>query len=170
MHPQYDLFKQWAVVKRGALEDRLGIRYILFGEWVFARHSIHYRRLPHYLFEFDVYDKLAASFLCLDRRLQLLAGAGVPTVPVLHRGPATRAQLAELIGPSRYHSEFDNPLTRQTDSLMEGLYLRTEGKDAVTARAKFVRPEFTERVKQSTHWQHQTLTPNGLAEGADIWS
>ena len=47
MHPQYDLFKQWAAVKRPDLEDCLGSRFILFGEWVYARHSLHYRQLPH---------------------------------------------------------------------------------------------------------------------------
>ncbi len=57
MHPQYDLFKQWGAVKRPVLEDRLADRFILFGEWVYARHSVHYRRLPHYFFEFDIYDK-----------------------------------------------------------------------------------------------------------------
>jgi hypothetical protein len=29
MHPQYDLFKQWAAVKRAALEERLESRFIL---------------------------------------------------------------------------------------------------------------------------------------------
>lgn len=74
MHPQYDRLKQWAAVKRDVLEGRLRDRYILFGEWLYARHSIHYRQLPHYLFEFDVYDKPAARFLTLDRRRELLAG------------------------------------------------------------------------------------------------
>ena len=55
--PQYDLFKQWTAVKRSVLEDRLEDRYILFGEWMYARHSVHYRQLPHYFFEFDIYDK-----------------------------------------------------------------------------------------------------------------
>ncbi len=40
MHPQYDLFKQWTVVKRFVLEQRLEDRFILFGEWMYARHSI----------------------------------------------------------------------------------------------------------------------------------
>jgi hypothetical protein len=52
---------------------------------------------------------------------------------------------------------------------MEGLYLRTEADDKVSGRAKFVRPEFVEKVKQSTHWQHQAMVPNLLKEGADIW-
>ena len=47
MHPQYDPCKQWASVKRPVLEERLGDRFILFGEWVYARHSVHYLRLPH---------------------------------------------------------------------------------------------------------------------------
>jgi len=34
MHPQYDLFKQWATVKRYVLEQRLENRFLLFGEWV----------------------------------------------------------------------------------------------------------------------------------------
>jgi hypothetical protein len=50
------------------------------------------------------------------------------------------------------------------------LYLRTEGDGIVTGRAKFVRPEFVEKVKQSEHWQHQALVPNLLARGAEIWS
>jgi hypothetical protein len=82
MHPQYDLFKQWAAVKRHDLESQLQNRFILFGEWV---------------------------------------------------------------------------------------YLRTEADGIVTGRAKFVRPEFVEKIKQSTHWQHQQMVPNLLAEDVDIW-
>src|SRR5688572_26897204 len=82
MHPQYDLFKQWAVVKRPVLEDRLTDRYILFGEWLYARHSVHYRRLPHYFFEFDIYDKEIRAFLDLEHRLIVLEGTSIETVPV----------------------------------------------------------------------------------------
>jgi RNA ligase len=170
MHPQYDLFKQWAVVKRPVLEDRLEDRYILFGEWVYARHSVHYRRLPHYFFEFDIYDKLSGAFLCLARRLELIEGSGIQTVPVLHRGALDREKLLALIGPSRFDSQFENPLTKQADDMMEGLYLRTEANGIVTGRAKMVRPEFVEKVKQSAHWQYQAMTPNQLEPGADLWS
>ncbi len=170
MHPQYDLFKQWASVKRPVLEDLLGDRYILFGEWAYARHSVHYRRLPHYFFEFDVYDKESRAFLDLARRMELLEGSGIQTVPVLHRGSLDREGLLSLIGPSRFDSQFENPLTKRTDGLMEGLYLRTEGGGIVTGRAKIVRSEFVEKVKQSAHWQYQSMTPNQLEPGADLWS
>lgn len=170
MHPQYDLFKQWAAVKRHVLEARLQNRFLLFGEWVYARHSIHYRKLSHYFFEFDIYDKQQDSFLDLDRRLSLLAGTGIQTVPVLHAGSVNRDDLESLIGRSQFDSHFENPITRRPDNLMEGLYLRTEGEGVVTGRAKFVRPEFVEKIKQSTHWQHQQMVPNQLADDADIWS
>ena len=170
MHPQYDLFKQWAVVKQGVLQERLEQRYILFGEWMYARHSLHYRQLPHYFFEFDIYDKDAQAFLSLERRLVLLGGTGLHTVPVIHRGASSKDGLPGLIGPSCFDSRFENPLTGRIDNLMEGLYLRTESAGVVTGRAKFVRPEFVEKVKQSTHWQHQAMVPNLLREGADIWS
>ncbi len=170
MHPQYDLFKQWAAVKRPVLEDLLENRFILFGEWVYARHSVFYRRLPHYFFEFDIYDKQKQAFLDLEQRLRLLQGTGIQTVPVIHTGLLKRSDLEGLIGPSLFDSQFDNPLTKRTDNLMEGLYLRTETNGVVTGRAKFVRPEFVEKIKQSTHWQHQAMVPNELVDGVDIWS
>lgn len=170
MHPQYDLFKQWTMGKRPVLEAMLADRFILFGEWLYARHSLHYRRLPHYFFEFDIYDKEQGEFLSLDSRLGWLEGTGILTVPVLHRGRLDLDQLRSLIGPSRFESVFTDPNTGRVDRLMEGLYLRTEAEGRVTRRAKLVRPEFVEKVKQSEHWQHQAMVPNLLAEGIDIWS
>lgn len=170
MHPQHDLFKQWTAVKRPVLETMLEDQYILFGEWLYARHSVHYRGLPHYLFEFDIYDKEAGHFLSLERRLELLEGTGIPTVPVLHVGAATQEMLQELIGVSAFEAEFVHPGAGGVDHRMEGLYLRTEADGVVTGRAKIVRPEFVEKIKESTHWQHQMMVANELADGADIWS
>ena len=116
MHRQYDLFKQWAAVKRHALEERIENRFILFGEWVYARHSIFYRQLTHYFFEFDIYDKAEEAFLDLDLRLSLLAGIGIETVPVVHTGSVKRSELETLIGPSMFDSQFDNPTTNRTDN------------------------------------------------------
>ncbi|MEM8667216.1 MAG: RNA ligase family protein [Planctomycetota bacterium] len=169
MHAQYDLFKQWAVVKRNVLEERLKQRFILFGEWVYARHSIFYRQLTHYFFEFDIYDKESEAFLDLQQRVSLLEESGIETVPVIHQGALKRKQLDGLVGPSQFDSQFANPETKRTDNLMEGLYFRTEANGVVTGRAKYVRPEFVEKIKQSTHWQQQVMVPNELANDVDIW-
>jgi len=170
MHPQYDLFKQWSSVKRPVLEGMLGNQFILFGEWLYAKHSVHYRKLPHYFFEFDIFDKEAGKFLDLKARLEILDGTGIQTVPVVHCGGATLEELRALIAASAFDSAFDNPITDETDALMEGLYCRTEAEGFVTGRAKMVRPEFVEKVKQSEHWQQQRMIPNLLADGVDLWS
>ncbi len=170
MHPQYDLFKQWTSVKRSMLEGMLADKFILYGEWLYAKHSVHYRGLPHYFFEFDIYDKDAGRFLDLKTRLEMLAGTGIRTVPVVHQGRATVERLQELIAVSAFDAAFDSPVTGRIDDLMEGLYLRTEAGGHVTGRAKMVRPEFVEKVKQSEHWQHQRMVPNELKAGVDIWA
>lgn len=170
MHPQYDLFKQWALVKRDVLEEMLERQFILFGEWLYAKHTIHYRALPHYFFEFDIYDKRQAAFLDLEERKNRLQGTGIETVPILHSGAVKRTELEHLIGPSVFESQFENPSSGDVDNLIEGLYLRTEADGVVQARAKMVRPEFVEKIKLSTHWQQQEMVPNQLADGVDIWS
>lgn len=170
MHPQYDLFKQWTMGKRPVLEAMLADRFILFGEWLYAKHSVHYRALPHYFFEFDIYDKSLGRFLDLDTRLRMLDGTDIGTVPVLHRGRTNEKGLFGMIGRSAFDSAFDNPFTGQIDDRMEGVYVRTEAEGYVTGRAKLVRPEFVEKIKQSEHWQHQAMIPNTLRSGVEIWS
>ncbi len=170
MHAQYDLFKQWAAFKQPLLAEVLGQQYILYGEWLYARHTVYYRELPHYFFEFDVFDKAAQRFLDLPARQALLEGTGICTVPVLHRGPITHKELLKLIGPSSYASEFIHPGGQKTDDRMEGLYLRTDEAGATTGRAKYVRPEFVARICESTHWQQQQLVANQLASGVSLFA
>ena len=170
MHSQYDLLKQWATARQQQFYGVLGDRYLLFGEWLFARHTVAYAALPHYFFEFDIYDKTDRVFLDLSRRLPLVSALGVETVPVLHRGPISRKQLDGLIERSAFESRFEHPGNTQTDDRMEGLYLRTEAGGVVSGRAKRVRPEFVAKINESTHWQQQPMMANQLADGVSIWS
>lgn len=170
MHPQYDLFKQWTLVQRPRLEARLETRFILYGEWLYAQHTLHYRALPHYFFALDVYDQDTGRFLDHDARLRRLAGTGLPTVPVLHRGPATLPTLRALLRPSAFASTFEHPETGRAEAWMEGLYLRTEAGGVVTARAKLVRPEFVAKLQRDERWRHRPMILNELAPGADLWA
>lgn len=169
MHPQYDLFKQWTAVKRSALESILSDRHILYGEWLYARHTVHYLQLPHFLIVIDLCDKVIGAFLDRESRLGLLQDSGFPSVPLLRRGPLTPELVSTLISQSRFGSRFENPVTGAIDDLMEGIYFRTESKGLVTSRAKFVRPEFVCRARESEGWRHRSVVPNELATGVDIW-
>src|SRR5215475_15566873 len=93
----FDLFKAWARRYTAELWDVLTDRYVMYGEWLYAKHSVFYTNLPHYFLEFDVYDKAEEEFLCTERRRQLLERAGfVASVKVLHEGPV--ASLQDLVG------------------------------------------------------------------------
>jgi hypothetical protein len=184
---QFDLFKQWAGSMADRLFDALGTRFVLYGEWVYAKHSVYYDALPHYFLEFDVLDTESGDFLDTPRRAELLADLPVAPVKVLFAGEFPGEEvLRALVGPSHFVTEraparFREDVARlgwdveravkQTDlsGRMEGLYLKVEEGGVVAARYKFVRPEFLQTVVADGHWQDRPLIPNRLADGAELF-
>src|SRR3954453_7750265 len=101
----FDLFKRWASTHAHALRAALGHRFVLYGEWLYAKHTIFYDRLPHYFLEFDVLDTETGTFLGTEERRALLDGAPVVPVPVLRTGPCRNLdEVTALVGPSLYKS------------------------------------------------------------------
>ena len=49
----YNFLKHWASIHQDKLYDVLGTRYIMYGEWLYAKHTVYYDALPHYFLEFD---------------------------------------------------------------------------------------------------------------------
>ena len=161
----------------------------MYGEWLYARHTIFYDALPHYFFEFDVLDKTTGEFLSTAARARLLRDAPVLSAPVLYTGEAPGAsRLAALVGPSAFQSErWRESLAevceargldaaralRETDSagLLEGLYIKVEDEGRVIERFKFVRPSFTQAVDDSgDHWLNRPVIPNRLREGVSLFA
>lgn len=184
----FALFKTWAARWAGALHERLGARYLVFGEWLHARHTVFYDALPHHFLEFDVYDREAALFLSTPRRRRLLDGLPLVSVPVLHEGVLDPPEaLPGLVGRSLYKSArwqerlgevaraegLDEERAREeTDpsSDAEGLYLKIEEEGRVAARFKWIRASFLTAVTSSgSHWLNRPLFPNQLAEGVDLF-
>jgi len=176
---QFHLLKTWASRYAGELWDVLGDRYLLFGEWCYAKHTIFYNDLPHYLLEFDLYDRHETAFLSTERRRERLRGAPfIASVEVLHRGPLpSLAALQALLGPSRFivpghREELPEPVLRETDpsGWMEGLYVKVEEGGKVTERYKYVRSGFLQTVIDSgSHWLDRPLLPNRLRAGVSLW-
>jgi hypothetical protein len=184
---QFDLLKQWAGAMTDRLLDRLADRFVMYGEWLYAKHSVYYDALPHYFMEFDILDTTTGEFLDTPRRTELLIELPVTPVKVLFAGefPGEEA-LRALIGPSHFITKVAptqfradvNRLgwdveraVRQTDlsGQMEGLYIKVEENGAVTGRYKFVRDEFLQTVTADGHWQDRPLIPNRLADGAELF-
>lgn len=177
----YNLFKQWTSVHRDALWSVLGCRYIMYGEWMYTKHTVYYDRLPHYFMEFDVLDRETGRFLDTPSRYALLADFPVAHVPVLMTGILkNKEELFELLGPSKYISDQhiehlretarrenqdEDRICRETDTstTMEGLYIKVEENGAVSSRVKFVRQSFLQPVEQSgSHWLERPIIPNGI--------
>jgi hypothetical protein len=185
----FALFKAWARTHETALRAVLGPRYVLYGEWLYAKHTIFYDQLPHYFMEFDVLDKQDGQFLDTPRRRVLLAALPIAAVHVLYAGRAEEAgPLASMVGPSRFigpgHRErlrlacaiqhIDATLAlRETDpsAAMEGLYIKVEEGGTVRDRYKFVRAGFLTTVREAdSHWLDRPIVPNRLRPGADIYA
>lgn len=179
----FDLLKQWAHVNAQALFARLGARFLVYGEWLYARHTVFYDALPAYLLVFDAFDLERGAFLDTPSRAALLAGLPVVEAPVLWRGAAGAAKdLLAHLGPSRFRTpawrerlasvarerglDAQLALAQGDDSdEMEGLYFRVEADGGVRARFKFVRPGFRQAVDASgSHWAARPLLPNQLAK------
>jgi hypothetical protein len=170
------------------LFERLGDRYVVYGEWLYAKHTIFYDALPHYFLEFDVFDRSERRFLSTARRRSLLAGTPVQSVPVLFEGTlGSLESLLAHLGPSTLLSpawrttletaaqEKAVPVERawkETDSTgqMEGLYLKLETPEETIGRFKWVRASFLTAVEDSeSHWQSRIIVPNRLREGVDLF-
>jgi len=161
----------------------------MYGEWMYAKHTVFYDRLPHYFMEFDVLDRDTGMFLSTAARRSLLIGLPIMPVPVVHCGEITsvdhlngmtrptpfkskgwREALAIAAERSGSRPDMVDQQTEDSD-LAEGLYLKQEDTDHVQDRFKFVRADFLQVIEAADgHWHDRPILPNTLAEGIDIFA
>jgi len=102
----FSLLKQWASVHQEALFYVLGSRYVMYGEWMYAKHTMFYDALPHYFMEFDIYDRETETFLSTAKRQELLYGTvklPIVQVKVLHEGQYSKLkELEQMIVKSYF--------------------------------------------------------------------
>ena len=95
-HPSFDAFKAMHAGIRYAIPVRIQI----FGEWLWAKHSIAYTNLDGYFQVFGVracWQDGSRFWKSLDDLLSFTAGLGLPTVPVLWGGKvSTEVELRHL--------------------------------------------------------------------------
>lgn len=177
----YDLLKQWAAVHQDRFYEVLGSRYIMYGEWMYAKHAIYYDLLPNYFMEFDILDRETGRFLDTPSRHALIANLPVSSCPVLATGVFKSVeQIVSHLGNSAYISEehIENlrqeaerlgldadRIARETDPsrTMEGIYIKVEENGEVVDRMKFVRSSFLQCIEQSqTAWLDRAIIPNRI--------
>jgi hypothetical protein len=185
----FNLFKQWANTHAAVFWEVLGSRYLLFGEWLYAKHTLFYDALPHYFLEYDVFDFEKQIFLSTVSRQNLLLGLPLVSVPVLFSGEiCSYKELMGFLGKSHYQTpEYLDKFCKicqekgldikralkQTDQsfLMEGLYIKVESEDVTTNRYKYVRSSFLTTIQQSDgHWLNRPIVPNLLDKNVDLFN
>jgi ATP-dependent RNA circularization protein (DNA/RNA ligase family) len=148
---QWKRLDAWLELRMDALFEHLSERYILFGEWCYACHSVFYDSLPDWFLAFDVYDQESGRFLSVIRRNRLLEKMSLARVPSLARGRFSFAALKNLLSRSAF-----------SENAAEGIYLRLDQGDWLGGRAKLVRPAFIQTIEE--HWSRSVLRTNRLSE------
>ncbi|KAJ3162136.1 hypothetical protein HDU86_005834 [Geranomyces michiganensis] len=126
-------------------------RYVLYGEWMFAKHSILYSRLPDRFVAFDLYDTESKQFVSRDALARKLAGTKlhqIAEVTTLSNSVLDERILCDTVIAHR---------SRYYDGVVEGFYLRKEKDGALIDRAKIVRSDF---IVGNDHWTKGVLTEN----------
>ena len=185
---QFSAFKEWVSVHEAELMDILEDRYISYHEWTWALHTKFYDALPHYLHEFDIYDREREVFLSTEARREMLTNTPYTSVPVLYSGPAPSCleELTSLIRPALYQTKNwrealanaadEAGVSRDVankavgdDDMAEGLYIKIEDGDETVDRFKWVRHGFVQTILDNNqHWSARPIIRNGLADGVDI--
>lgn len=130
-------------------------RLILFGEWLYAKHSIHYDQLPDIFLAFDLYNANADRFYSREKLTAILEEAG--------SGRNKLHQVPQIKTPATITEEWLNSTMKLPssfyDGAVEGVYLRKEKGSFLVDRAKIVRSDF---LSGDEHWTKGGVTPNKL--------
>ena len=146
---QFARLPAWLAQHGEGLRAVLTPNLIIFGEWCAARHSLDYAALPDWFLLFDVYDREAGRFWSAARRNALASSAGLVTEPPVLHGKTTVPALKQLVTTKQSHYR---------EGSLEGVVIRNESTEWCDARAKLVRPDFTQAI--DTHWRKRTLEWN----------
>lgn len=177
---EYWHLQEWAENHWEDLADLLGERYMLFGEWMYNKHTIFYDKLPHFFLESDIYDQERGVWLSTNARNNFLKGQNyIKQVPVIAAfKPSALEQITGLVGKSQYVStDWDKNLrlkcimtgasysktVEETDTsgMMEGLYIKQEDDLQVINRYKYIRYDFLQKILGSgTHLRDRMPVSN----------
>jgi hypothetical protein len=166
-HAQFHRIPEWIAEHEEVLHSILqGGNRILYGEWVVARHSIPYEKLPGLFVAFDLYDLEAQQFYSRRRFHTVLKGTDIPVVPLIQKGlsvemapqngserPATELLQNEFLSLLETESKF-----RSDGGKLEGIVLRVDTSDSkwLSHKYKVVRPDFVGGL-QEDHWASRLI-------------
>jgi hypothetical protein len=152
-HPSFDALK----ALHSGIRDRIPLGCQIFGEWLFAKHSIGYDRLPNYLMLFGVRDLNRNTWSPWAEVEMWAEELGVAAALVLANGTAeTEQDLGRLVTdcmamPLSFGKEREGVVVRKAGEFGNSAFGDSVGK--------WVR---TDHVKTDEHWSHREIIRNKL--------
>ena len=150
-HTQFKSLDKWISKHSIELHSLLKSNFILFGEWMAAKHSIHYKSLPDVFIAFDLYDINKGQFLSRHLFYSKLNQTSIPVINKLTVDFKSVQDIeASVQQPSMYY-----------DGKIEGIYLRLDKGDYLFSRSKVVRSDF---ITGNDHWTKGIIEYNTFIE------
>ncbi|GBG25719.1 Pectin acetylesterase 3 [Hondaea fermentalgiana] len=167
--PQWSSLDRWIEPRKVRLCEALGHRFAVFGEWMYAKHSIHYSRLPDHFIAFDVFDRWMGRFLSVRARNRVLEKAGLVSIcRVKHKSFSSVCTLEQDVCALLEQTQsayYDGPveglvIRRDEEVLPYEAETKNETGSFLERRAKIVRASFSQGIED--HWTRATLVRNGV--------
>lgn len=125
--------RAWTAARSDSLRNVLASGSVLYGEWLWLAHRVHYDRLPDWLLGLDILHP-DGGWLPVDERNAVLDAVGLKPPPELYRGDVSGpTAIGRLLGRSRL-----------SQGSAEGVVVRALDPASVSVRlAKVVDQAFT---------------------------
>lgn len=151
VHEQFDYFHNWASLLNYDKIMAVPRETLIYGELLYAVHSVYYDSLPEYVLVFDVRQN--GRWLNYDERSEFCTRYEFNMVPLIARGTFTKDELKKLMPIKSAYGEF-----------AEGMVVKRYAKHGYF-RAKIVKPEFIKIIEESDeHWSRKQVKRNKVRE------
>lgn len=149
-HAQFSFFKAWSYNNYEKIMQ-IPDGTILYGELMYAKHTIFYNQLTDYFIAFAWGDRKTGKLYHRDEMVELCEKIGFCYAPEVARGYFKKDELFDLI-PKKSH--FGQEIAEGV--VIENLKSRVRGK--------VVRVGFQKAMDQDGHWMHKQFTKNLLKD------
>ncbi len=164
-HSQFKALDQWMQEHYDELMTVLQLGYLIFGEWMYAKHSILYDQLPGYFIAFDLFESRTKQYLSVAKRNQILQQ--YTTIPIIHpivsnQVISTKQAYTQLLETNSFYCKPIKTNNNVKYQKVEGIYIRIDEGDYLKQRTKIVRSDFIQTIEEGEHWSGREMIKNQI--------
>ena len=154
------------------LQDGLA-PYVLYGEWLYAKHSVHYTGLKSWFIPFDLYDIKTGTFVSRTVFLKAISQTQLSINPAICVPEDVHGDVGKTLQWVLEMLQSWSALMRKGEKdggdhaprdRVEGLYFRIDQGDRLMMRSKVVRPDF---IAGEERWGAKEQVANQIGYYAD---